>query len=289
MDMERSEKVPPLPIRGRPVSRESDRKFIFVTPDGWNYRLIDITEVETAEALRTVICYNLGIPDSPEVTVHMTSPGQLEHNEPLSDNLLVNARIRMADPRASLKLFVRAPAMWPDSAGLGLGFGHGTLNSPFGKASFSGKPLDEATYARLTNEAHERLDSPGLMFNENTPVPDDGRVTQNLQKGGSESIDRMTAPLGTANHSRDNSSLTTKQDSRAVEAKAEEHHVGNERSQKAVHESRQQRPRKEGSSECNADYTFRRDRVVDFDAPRLSPYEERRPLSGDIAKTPEPL
>lgn len=99
-----------VPTRGRPAARETDRKFIFVTPDGWNYRLIDISDVDTAAQLRTLICHQLGIQEGPEVEIHATSPGQEDHDEEaLDDALLLSARHRLADPSGSLKLFIRVP------------------------------------------------------------------------------------------------------------------------------------------------------------------------------------
>ncbi|KAF2481521.1 hypothetical protein BDY17DRAFT_312223 [Neohortaea acidophila] len=109
----------------RQVPQDDDRKFVFVTPDGWNYRLVDITLVESAEHLRRVICFNLGLSEGPDVSMHMTSPGQTEHEEPLNDQALLNAKRSAADGLGSLKLFVRAPNApnaAPQSAGLGLHF-----------------------------------------------------------------------------------------------------------------------------------------------------------------------
>ncbi|KAK1044663.1 mitogen-activated protein kinase kinase kinase [Friedmanniomyces endolithicus] len=62
----------PPPSRCRSTAREGGKKFIFVTADGWNYRLIDISEVQSADHLRTVVCYNLGVPEGPDVAIHIT-------------------------------------------------------------------------------------------------------------------------------------------------------------------------------------------------------------------------
>ena len=127
--------------------RSGDRKFVFVTPDGWNYRLIDISDIESAEQLRTVICYNLGVQENPDVTVHLTSPGQTEHDEALGDNLLMNARKNVADPTGSLKLYIRVP-----NAQDGLSMSTQNLpQSPFGHPSFTDKPLDPGVYEQIVN------------------------------------------------------------------------------------------------------------------------------------------
>src|SRR5690348_10951853 len=42
--------------RARAGTREGERRFAFVTPDGWNYRLVDITLADSASRLREIIC-----------------------------------------------------------------------------------------------------------------------------------------------------------------------------------------------------------------------------------------
>ena len=151
--------TPPASIRSaRQPLNEKDKKFIFVTPDGWNYRLIDISDIDSAEMLRSVVCYNLGVQESQDVTVHLTSPGQTEHEEALSDQLLMNARKNVADSTGTLKLYVRtsdALTRASDSAGLGLQL----PQSPFGHPSVSDRPLDPLTYAKL----NDGIDSSTLM------------------------------------------------------------------------------------------------------------------------------
>ena len=126
------------------VRPAGDRKFIFVTPDGWNYRLIDISDIETADELRIVIYHNLGLSDAADVTVYMTSPGQTEHEDVLGDALLMNAKRNMADVTGTLKLYVRVP----DSAGLGMS---NLPRSSFGHPSLLDGPLDPATFDQLVN------------------------------------------------------------------------------------------------------------------------------------------
>ncbi|KAK5125114.1 hypothetical protein LTR85_000789 [Meristemomyces frigidus] len=269
------ESIPPIPpvSRGRTPARDSDKKFVFVTPDGWNYRLIDISDVESAEQLRTVICYNLGLPEGPEVTFHMTNPGQIDHEEALNDQLLTSARLIMADPTGSLKLYVRASGgvngTMPESAGLGLGF----PTSPFGKASFSGKPLDEATFAKLTEA--QQLDSPSTVRSgESTLVPDKARPVQHLSKDSEGSIMSgadLHARLQESMLQQDFQSLPEHERLALLEAKAEEHRKETERKQKAYLEQRRNR--------MSGDVTGRRN-IHDFDnPPRGSPYGEGRPLS----------
>ena len=103
------------------------RRYLFVTPDFWNYRLVDITEVETAIAVRSLICIELGIADAEYAQIFLTEPGQSEHEKPLSDNALVAIRSR-TDTLGSVKLYVRSPTlsampgMNAQSTGLGVSF-----------------------------------------------------------------------------------------------------------------------------------------------------------------------
>ncbi len=127
-----------------PPKPPAEKKFILVTPDGWNYRLIDISDVESAEHLRTVICYNLGVVENPAVTIHLTNPGQTEHEEALGDALLMNAKRNVADPAGTLKLYVRVP----DGAGLGV---QNLPSSPYGRLSISDRPLDTSTFGLLVS------------------------------------------------------------------------------------------------------------------------------------------
>jgi mitogen-activated protein kinase kinase kinase len=104
------------------------RRYIFVTPDFWNYRLVDVTEVETAIALRSLICIELGLPDADYAQIYLTEPGQSDHEIALSDKALVAVRSR-TDTLGSVKLYVRSPTLsaMPGSGlpsnGLGVSFG----------------------------------------------------------------------------------------------------------------------------------------------------------------------
>ena len=198
-----SDFIPPIPKepRGGPT-REAEKRFVFVTPDGWNYRLIDISEVDDAEQLRTVICYNLGMQETPDVVVYFTEPGQEEHDKPLTDQHLLNARRTMADSSGTLKLYVQSSANSlgaPQSAGLGL---TGFPQSPFAK------PIDGNTYAKLDGAEQSA----------------DGK--RDLKKSQENMLQQ------------DFNSLSAEERQALLEAKAEEHRKENERKQKAYLEQR---------------------------------------------------
>ena len=231
-------------------SVEKGSRFVFVTPDGWNYRLIDISDVESAAQLRMVICYNLGVEDGPDVSFHLTSPGQVEHEEGLSDALLASARTRLADKGGGLKLYVRTPGGEAMGAAGGVGVGGGVPQSPFGRPSFSGKPLDEATYAKLTTamaadaSAQQyggyELEGSTMRSGESTLVPEKTRGLQgSLPKEGESgtsnalSMNDLNARLQESMLQQDFRALPETERLALLEAKAEEHRKETERKQKA--------------------------------------------------------
>lgn len=198
----------PADIRGRHKTRDGDKRYIFVTPDGWNYRLMDITDVESADQLRTVICYNLGISvEGQGMSVYMTCPGREEHEEELTDHMLMSARTQMADPTGSLKLYVRAPGNTPDpleSAGMAF------PQSQMQRASVSGKSYDDATI--------EALRTAGML---------DSSARSRAQQDGEQGDD--TAKVQESMLQQDFQSLPYDQQQVLLEARAEQHRKDTER------------------------------------------------------------
>ena len=205
------------------------KKFILVTPDHWNYRLIDITNIDSAELLRKVIGLELNLSDPHNAELFLTEPGQAEHDEPLSDNMLLLSRRAKADHLGALKLYVRAAdgaavsLPVPHSAGLGLSFAQ-RAQPPF-LSSQPQKGLDEDTYARLVSQR------------QSTALPDAGSL------GGINVSNNREAQL---------------------HREAEDYKRDTERKRRAYQEARQVR---EEST---------KPKVIDFDSPRESPFEEKK-------------
>jgi mitogen-activated protein kinase kinase kinase len=151
------------------------RKYAMVTCDGWNYRLVDITAVDSAAVLRGLILDNLGAPHVPNISFHLTSLGQYEHDEALSDELLMFARKNMGDHQGTLKIFANIPQ---DSLPGGLGIAG--VGPPIGRVSFTSRPLSEAVLARITDNQTDTLGSSestliGNNRNRNLSPADDRR------------------------------------------------------------------------------------------------------------------
>ncbi|EXJ85738.1 STE/STE11/BCK1 protein kinase [Capronia coronata CBS 617.96] len=222
-----SEDERPPPVRR---TQSMSRRYIFVTPDGWNYRLVDVTEVESAVALRSLICIELGIPDAEYAQIFVTEPGRTEHENPLSDNMLVSIRSR-TDNSGSLKLYVQSPTLSAvsgpagQSTGLGVSFNHGLQ----AEATSRGAPMVKSNSA-----------------------------------GG---VDRTGYSV--------NTSSGTEQPMANVDLlqKQEEYRRHTEAKHRAYLDTR--RGQKEQSSTYNGS-GIRGSTVIDFDTPRLSPFEDKK-------------
>ncbi|KAJ4300748.1 mitogen-activated protein kinase kinase kinase [Kalmusia sp. IMI 367209] len=259
-------------VRGQgSSSKESDRKFAFVTPDGWNYRLVDISSANSAAALREVVCEELsrGLSQTTGVQLHLTSPGQSEHNDPLTDSKLLNARSQHGNKLGDLKIFVKVPrdGQVPSSTGLGV-----SIPPPIGKHS------DEATYARLTDK---ELD-PDVKSGESTLVPDKNGKLRKLAERQELTPEAVAERLNGGSRAPEPSwaigdDLPEEERQRLLQAASEEHQRETKRKQAAYLASRQEKLKKDTSTPSSAkDVGFHSPGIIDFDEPRNSPYEDRK-------------
>ncbi|KAF2429570.1 Pkinase-domain-containing protein [Tothia fuscella] len=241
------------------------RKFCMVTFDGWNYRLVDITAVNSAAGLRKLILENLGASHANNATFHLTSLGQTEHDEALSDELLMFARKSMSDNLGTLKIFANIPQeVMP--AGLGIA---GVI-SPVGRMSVTGKPISEALLARLKTDAPP-----------DSASPNSAEQTLVSQKG--ESLTKLISPQETRHATQrqwdvsgEVGNYSEADRRRILEAAAEQHRHQNERKQKAYLESRKAQIQQ--SRPGDKDGPSIRGRSVDFDKERPSPFADQTPF-----------
>ncbi|ETN45333.1 uncharacterized protein HMPREF1541_09164 [Cyphellophora europaea CBS 101466] len=152
----------------------TNRKYMLVTPDRWNYRLIDVTAVSTAEALKKLICEELGLLGE-TVTFYFTLPGQQEHEHALSDDVMRNALGR-ADNDAAIRIFV-ASAAYPASPS----------NTNGLSMSFSQRASGGATMLKSTSASG--LPSPSHTYHR-TPSPDSLRRAQDEYRKQTEAKQR---------------------------------------------------------------------------------------------------
>ena len=280
-------------LRGRPLTRESPgKRYVFATPDRWNYRLIDISEADSAESLRATVCQFLGVPDSDYAQIYLTEAGQEEHEEPLSDAMLLLARRTRADATGTLKFFVRRASAsaisLPSSqlAGLGLGFSPKGLPSPPVGSYVLRKPVDEETYVRLTSNAQARSRSPPMNSRQSTlklrapsreaPVPPiEGQESNSKLKSETSSGEAVQEGLKAVLAAQVNGTLSEADREVLIAAAAEEHRQENERKQSMYLQAKQQKLRKESPADGFSP-GYKRDGIIDFDAPRNSPYEPKK-------------
>ncbi|KAL6707339.1 mitogen-activated protein kinase kinase kinase [Coniothyrium glycines] len=260
---------------GRGRSAREDRKFAFVTPDGWNYRLVDITNVDSAAALRAVCCEELsqGLSAIPGVELHLTLPGQYAHDDPLSDSKLLKARLQLGNRAGELKIFVKIPpeGVLPTSEGLGV-----TLSYP------PSKSIDEGTYNRLN--ADSQLDSPGTKSGESTLVPDKSKELHRMAEKKELVPDPVADRLQPGSRPPEKSwaagdDLSESERRRLLEIAAEEHRRETKRKQEEYLSRRKQHLKghsPDPNSASSGSLGFRSAGVVDFDEPRNSPYDEMK-------------
>ena len=279
-------------VRERGFARASGgRRYVMVTPDQWNYRLVDITEAETAEILRETICRSLHYTDADMAQIYLTEPGQIEHDEPLSDYMLVLSKASRADSAGTLKFFVRrgptsAALIPPPSAGLGIGMS--PLGTPPAGSLFPRKALDEDSYTRLKTNGRVRSRSPPMNSRQNTLKADNAtpRDVQKPFEPANSSANHVSEPptgvsakdqLQSLKPGRENGAVSDAEWGQWLQAAYEEHQMNSEKSGKAYQPAIQTKVRKEPSPIDIGSASIKRDGVINFDAPRISPYEDKRP------------
>lgn len=248
---------PASSMRSRRITR--GRIFILATLDYWNYRMVDVSDVESASDLRQLICVNLGLPDADGAELYLTELGKFDHDDALDDNRLVAKKKSRADAAGSLKIFVR-----PGNMG-GLGVNIGQSQDALSPAYLpAGAKMDEDTYARLNGQRRRSSSSPPAS-------------RQNTLTGGEKD---KTSASGETDGASDNKSDDGDLTQQAEAYKAEMHRKQQEylAKRKAAKESSNS-PSDNGTST----YSGIVGRVVNFDEPRNSPFEDKKPFDSAFA------
>lgn len=210
-------------------NRNSPRVFVLVTLDGWNYRLCDVTDCDTATDLRTCFCMNLGLPDPKGFEVFLTELGRDSHEEALEDQSLWIHKRNKGDAHGSLKFFIR----------LG-GPSDGTRDSTRAAPGYlaPNSNLNEDAYAHLNGRSRSSSSPPTSRNN--------------------------TISAGSEPNNPD------------LAVKASEYRAKVERQQAAYLAKRRQANKDSSPLEISPQAGIV-GRNVDFDHPRVSPFEEKRP------------
>jgi mitogen-activated protein kinase kinase kinase len=254
------------------------RNFILVTMDGWNYRMCEVTDIDSPSELRHSLCASLGIQDTEFVQIFLTDLGRADHDEPLDDHKLLLHRRTKADQSGSLKFYIRAPTnsasslSGPHSAGLGMSFGNKLGLSPGLPPS---APLDEEAYATL-NGTRRRSSSSPPSSRQNTikaTAPVSTRDSPNVPPFEPQS-DALRDRLMQFRSSQETgeSQLPESEKQAFMELAASEHKAEMERRQQAY--LAKKKASKETSSADGSHGIVGRN--VDFDQPRNSPFEDKK-------------
>ncbi|KAI5307305.1 hypothetical protein KEM56_000308 [Ascosphaera pollenicola] len=242
----RSGYVSDIPNADRPLSGVSDheklhaqpkrtsphaRRYIFVTRDGWNYRLVDVTDFESPDSLRATLCQAVGIVDSLTASLFLTEPGQSAHLDPLNDAALSMARRSKSDSQGSLKIYI-----------------HNHANS--------GKYASAA------------VSSPAMSSPEKRPVS-----IASSEEDTVKTANHVTEPASAENHSHPPSESD-------LMAAHEQYKQEVERKQKAYFQRRHEQNSRAAKA---TSLGIKRDGIIDFDAPRASPYQDEKKAEKALA------
>ncbi|GLI73144.1 mitogen-activated protein kinase kinase kinase [Penicillium ochrochloron] len=242
------------------------KKWIFATIDGVNYRLIDVTDWDSVEALRAGICQKLGISDWSSAQIFLTQPGQSEHEDPMSDSILAVSRRTKSDAYGSLKVFVKgAPSHAPanllprfDGLGVSIPTDKSAQSPTAAHAPIHRKPLEEGALNRISPHAQTKFNTDLLGSRQSTLKAATGK-----QPDGSPDPGQTVDPEKMDLLARHEAHM------REVERKQKEHRIS--RLPPIT------QPRKDTYGETG----YRREGVIDFDSPRISPYEEKKSEKAD--------
>lgn len=234
------------------------KKWVFATTDGVNYRLVDISDMESVESLRAGICKDLGLNDWPTAQIFLTEPGQLHHDDPLSDTMLAVSRRNKSDAYGSLKLFIQPnPSQPATSYGLGVSIPSDKPTSPTTSTHpvIHRKPLEPDALERISPQATTKPNSPFPSSAQSAPkscgtktTPDGSETSTLLDPEQADLLARHEAHM------------------REVERKQKEHRIT-----RAPPNSQQQ-----GFKGTYGETGYRREGIIDFNTPRVSPYEEKK-------------
>ncbi|OKL60596.1 hypothetical protein UA08_04045 [Talaromyces atroroseus] len=234
-------------------SSTKHKRYVLATLDGLNYRLVDITDAETAENLRALICQTLGLADWSTAQIALTELGQTEHDEFLDDSTLALSWRARADPLGTLKLYVRENSS-AGSTGLGVSVLEKLSSSPsLAHRPVQRKPLEDDTLHRGSPRTHVTSSSPhGAYYtsSKTTSAHPSPSLHETLRDESSHDAD--------------------------LAARQEEYKREVERKQNAYFKSKQPADLQLHNKDNYGETGYRSKGIIDFDQPRTSPYEDKR-------------
>ena len=226
---------------------QPDKKYVLVTPDRYNYRLVDTTVVQDSVALRELMCHSVNISDFDTAQIYLTETGQVDHDESLSDSMLDLCRRAHADNRGSLKFFVRSGSTPPSAASAPL-------------PSLSGLGIGDVTTRAMSSPVGARF----------TPVRPASSVPSPGLPSESPTISLVRERLKGVDNGPGSVVLSEADREASLEAAIQEYRREIDKKQKTYLSIRKNRLRDSTSN------SSRREKIIDFDTPRESPYEDKK-------------
>lgn len=272
------------------------RRYAFVTPDQWNYRLIDITEADSAEAIKENICKSLGILDTDLAQIFLTEAGQIEHDEPLNNSMLMLYKNTRADATGSLKFYIRRTAMsaglYPPPLSAGLGIVR-SLPSPPVNGLFTRRPVDGINHMRVSSDGCSRsppMSSRQLTLKANGIPTREGSAPSSQELEGSTVTDPPVEDgakerFNVLRAAHENGTLS---EAAWLEIANEQYRREADKKQRAYLAGRSAKIRKSSSPADSGTGSIKHEGLIDFDTPRISPYEDKKmePLLVPMRKPP---
>ncbi len=255
------------------------RNFVLVTMDGLNYRLCDITDVDTAKEIRQMICQSLGMHDFENIQLFITDLGRSEHEDVLDDQRILAYKRTRADASGSLKFFLGAtgnslsPQNTPATGGMGVVWSS-KIQQLTGYLS-PNVPLEKELNG-IPNGTRRRSSSSPPTSRQNTVK---GPGASNTDQSTNEALRERLGRLKTSQDSGE-SQLPEDEKQAFFDLAAREHRAEMERRQKEYQAKKRQTkdsPPLEGDSGKQNNFGIKGKRTVDFDQPRNSPFEDKKP------------
>lgn len=257
--------------------RATGRSYVLATTDGWNFRMCDITEIDNAQDLKATICSNLGLHDSEYTQIYLTELGKMEHEEALDDHKLLLYKKTKADQSGTLKFFVRGPTnsaiSLPASQSAGPGMNFTTKPGGLSPMLPPTAPLDEEAYARLNGNRRRSSSSPPTS-RQNT-IKGESAPYKEQSVPVTEAPDALRERLMAYRASHLGEREIPEADRQAFIAMASaEHKAEMDRRQKEYLAKKMANKGTPTSADSPLGIVGRN---VDFDQPRLSPFEDKKP------------
>jgi mitogen-activated protein kinase kinase kinase len=249
------------------------RNFVLVTMDGWNYRLCDITDVDSAKEIRQTICQNFCMQDSENAHLFITDLGRTEHEDVLDDQRILAYKRTRADASGSLKFFLSATgnSLMPQNTPAPGVVWSSKIQQLTGYAS-PNVPLDKDING-IPNGTRRRSSSSPPTSRQNTVK---GLGASNTNQSTNEALREHLGRLKTSQDSGE-SQIPEGEKQAAFDLG---HKAEMERRQKDYQAKKRQAkdsPALEDDSGTQNNFGIKGKRTVDFDQPRNSPFEEKKP------------